>query len=114
MRLNCDKTRRQSNVLGNFAVNASFILVDTLGAAFVKVNQLLVVHTQEMKNCAVKIMHMQSILDSMQANFIRCTIDLTASNTATGKPHREAGWIVIASIAFFTLRRPTELATPDH
>ncbi len=85
----------------------------TLGAALMMEQQLLVVETHQIEDCRVQVVHVDAVLDGMQAELIGLTNDLAPFDTAAREPHRKAIRVVVAAIPFFGHCRATKFTAPD-
>ena len=97
-----------------FGAHTAFVLSGSLRTTLVGVDQIPVVQTDQVQDRGMQIMDMQAVFDRMQSDLIGATDRLTASDSATGHPHRKAVGIVVASVPFFAHRCASELTTPDH
>ena len=79
----------------------AFIHGGAFGTPLEEPCELSVVESQKMQNRRMQVMHMQAIFDSAQAKFVRGADRLAAAYSAASHPHRKAGGVVIATIAFF-------------
>ena len=61
----------------------------------------------------VQVVDVEAVLDGAEAEFVGGADGLAALHAAAGHPHREAGRVVIAAVAFFAHRRAAEFAAPD-
>src|SRR5205823_4540958 len=97
----------------DFFPGRAFVERGALGTAFVGIDQAHVVEPKEPEDRRVEVVDVQPILDGMEAELVRRADRLAAADSPARHPHRESGRVVIAPVAFFALRRATELATPD-
>ena len=67
-----------------------------------------------MQERGVQIVNVHAIFDGPQAQLVGRADHLPAADAAAGHPHREAGRVVVAAVAFFAHRRAAEFAAPDH
>ena len=56
-------------------------------AARVTIRKFFVVKPQEVENGRVQIVHVDNILDSLEAKLIRCAVDVAALDAAARQPH---------------------------
>ena len=62
----------------------------------------------------MEVMHVKSILDGMESDFVGAADGLSTANSAAGHPHGKAVGIMIPSVPFFAHGGTTEFAAPDH
>src|SRR5207247_3502598 len=51
--------------------------------------ELLVIETEQMKNCRVQVVYMDFIFDGLKTEFVRGAVDVTAPDAAARHPHGE-------------------------
>jgi hypothetical protein len=66
-----------------------------------------------MQDGGVQVMNVQSILNGVQADFIRCPDGPAILHAASRHPHAEAIRVVVSTVPFFAPGRPSEFATPN-
>src|SRR5262245_25649596 len=88
-------------------------------ATHVPVSQSRVIHPEAVEKRSLKVVNVDGILHYVQANFVGCTVDVTALQATAGHPHAERIWMMIAAgivrLAGSTHLDhgcPTELAAP--
>lgn len=62
----------------------------------------------------MEVMHMKSILDGMESDFIGAADGLSTANSTAGHPHGKAVGVMVPSVPFFAHGSTTEFAAPDH
>ena len=62
----------------------------------------------------MEVMHVKSILDGMESDFVGAADGLSTANSAAGHPHGKAVGVMIPSVPFFAHGGTTEFAAPDH
>lgn len=84
--------------------------------------ELLMIETEEMKQCGVKIVDMHGFFHGGKAEFVGGPVDVAFFHPPTGEPHAEAEVIVITAVdvAFidpgggkFDGRGPAKFTTPN-
>ena len=97
-----------------FREGRAFVQRGIFGATFVVIGDLEVFQAEQPQDGGMQIMHVETVLHRVQPEVVGGTDGLSTLNAATGHPHREAGGIVISSVALFAHGGATELAAPDH
>ena len=97
----------RNNVLHHFAKHVSQSKI----SASVTVRQFLMIYTEEVKDRCVQIVNRDSVLDSLEAEFISGTIYNPGFDAATGHPHRISVGIVVTPVTFGH-RCTAEFTTP--
>ncbi len=87
--------------------------VDAFGAAFVGVHEAGVVDAHEVENGGVQVVDVQLVLDGAEAEVVGGADGGAGFDATARHPHREAGRIVVAAVAFLAHRRAAELTAPD-
>jgi len=100
------------DAVDNFAVNISQPKITALKT----VRQTFVIQTEEMQNCGMQIVYMDSILHRAESHFISCPKNAASLHTSARQPHCKRIDVMIAAsrFAWFTHRRATELSAPDY
>ena len=94
-------------------VDFAFVLVDALGAALVRVDELRVVDAEEVQNRGVEVVHVEFVFHGVEAEVIGGADGLAAAHAAAGHPHRKARGVVIAATVLLAHGSATEFAAPD-
>ena len=83
--------------------------------AVVVIGQILVVETQEMENCRIKIIEWMNILNGLAPELVRHTVADARLDSRPCHPAGESVRIVVPSLRpFLKHRHPSELGAPDH
>src|SRR5262245_60472029 len=90
------------------------IIGQALVAPVMAERQPAVVDPEQVQDCRVNIVNVRPVLLGAQANGVGGADHLPALDAATGQPHREAMWVVVAPGRPLTHRRASELAAPDN
>lgn len=87
-------------------------------AAGKSICQTFVIQTEQMQNCRMQIVNMDSILDGVPPVLIRSPIGNSRFHSATGHPHRESKRMVVTAVGrSLASRRPARRSIPgaaDH
>lgn len=81
-------------------------------------SEVIVIESQLVEKRCVKIADMDGVLGDVVAEVIGIAVDQTAFDTATGHPHCEGTWMVVATVVRFGERslgvnRAAEFTAPD-
>ena len=94
-------------------VGLAFVQRRSLGAAFVFIDSAHVIETHQPEVGGVEIVDMEPILHCVDAEVVSGSDYLAAFDPAARHPHRKAGGIMVASIAFLAHGSATEFPAPD-
>ncbi len=72
------------------------------------------IEAKQVQDRSVNIVDVRFSFDGIQTELVGRAVDVTWLYTATGHPHCEAEWIMIAAVTAFTHWRTTEFASPDN
>ena len=72
------------------------------------------VQAEQVQYGRVQIMYVCTILDGHHAELIRCPVDRTAADSASGHPEAEPKRVVVSTIRTLCERRAPEFAHPHH
>lgn len=97
-----------------FLVGGALVLVNALGATFVRIDEFGVIDAQQVQDGGMKIVHVESILHGVETEFVRCAVGSSALHAAASHPHGESRGVVVTSVALFAHGRASELAAPNH
>src|SRR5579883_49823 len=97
-----------------FLHDLAFNISQSLVLAIVSEGEFGVVEAEQMKNGGVEVVDVNATLHTIETKFVSCAVNESPSHAATGHEHREAIWIVVASVRPFGHRRAAKFATPDH
>ena len=78
------------------------------------VGELRVIEAEQVEDCRVPVVDVQTVLDGPVADLIRRSVAQTALHTAASHPDRVAFVVVIATVAALRIRRAAKLARPHH
>src|SRR6266478_4650146 len=87
---------------------------ESFPSAQMRERQFFLVEPKLMQDRRVDVADVVRALDGSQSDVVGRPDRLTALDPAAGEPHREAEVMVIAAATALRLRRPAELATPEH
>jgi len=79
----------------------------------ITIGQSLMVETQEVQDCGMEVMDMNSILDAPKTKLIGLPVSHSPSHTTTGEPRRKAMMIMVATIPVFTGGCPAKFTAPE-
>lgn len=66
-------------------------------AAFVAESELFVVHTEEVEDGRVKVVHVDLVLDRVLSELVSRAIDEAGFYAPSGQPNRKSSWIVVTA-----------------
>ena len=76
--------------------------------------ELGVVHAKEVEHRGVEVVDLDLVLNRMVAVVVGRTVDGSALDSPSGKPHGEAERVVVATVRSLRHGGSTELASPEH
>src|SRR5438067_2210540 len=82
--------------------------------AQVREGQLILLEAELVQDGGMHVAEVVRLLDGAQADGVGGADDLAAPDAAAGQPHAETEVVVVAAAAALRLRRPAELAAPQH
>ena len=97
----------------DFCVGVAFVHIDALRPALMVVDQLGVVHSQQVHDGRVQIVDVEFVFHRVEAEVVSRADALTAAHPAAGHPHRETARVVVAAAGLLSHRRAAKLTTPN-
>ena len=89
-----------------------FVLVNSLRATFVAINEPGMIYPQKVQDAGMKVVDMCDIVHGVQSEFVGLSNGPATLYSATGKPHGKPGGVVVTTIPFFRHRGTAELSPP--
>ena len=82
------------------------------------VREAFVVVAEEVEDRGVEVVDRKRVLDDVVTEFVGLAVDLAALGAAAGHPHREAAWVVVATVVILresalAVDGPPEFSAPD-
>ena len=85
-------------------------------AALEAERELRVIHAEEVEHGRVDVMHVRTVRDGVEAEFVGLADHRTGLRAAAGEPHREGVDVMVAAggDAIFAHGRAAEFSAPNH
>jgi len=100
----------RKDLLHHFAVDIGQAEV----AAGVAVGELLVVHSEDVEDGGVEVVHVDFVFPGKVAEFVGGSVTVAGFDSSSGEPDGEAGRVVVAAVFTLSYGGAAKLGSPDN